>query len=160
MPWNVSMVVLRLATKSDEKAYTATPPLIHIWQTTHIWGATWLPSTMVSFLNDKGSREGRPCELGCWHLPVCEGNWAGNVDPQVAQARYIKSLGPVVQKPIIFNPRLKTNLGVYFSTPKCCSTLIFGKTLHKKSILKNKNKQKKLLPKSWNMKQKFTLILD
>ena len=38
--------------------------------------------------------------------------------------------GPVVQKPINANPRLKINQGVYFSSPKCCSTLIFGKTLH------------------------------
>ena len=38
-------------------------------------------------------------------------------------------LGPVVQKPINANPRLKINQGVYFSTPKCCSTLIFGKNL-------------------------------
>ena len=34
--------------------------------------------------------------------------------------------GPVVQKPIKANPRLKINQEVYFSTPKCCSTLIFG----------------------------------
>ena len=39
-------------------------------------------------------------------------------------------LGPVVQKPINANPRLKINQGVYFPTPKCYSTLIFGKTLH------------------------------
>ena len=38
--------------------------------------------------------------------------------------------GPVFQKPINANPRLKINQGVYFSTPKCCSTLIFDKTLH------------------------------
>ena len=58
-------------------------------------------------------------------------------------------LGPVVQKPINANPRLKINQGVYFSTPKCFSTLIFGKTLHyNKLILKNRNKEKKLLPKS------------
>ena len=43
--------------------------------------------------------------------------------------------GPVVQKPINANPRLKVNQGVYFFTPRCRSTLIFGKTLHwKKSI--------------------------
>ena len=41
-----------------------------------------------------------------------------------------KDLGPVVQKPINANPRLKNNQGVYFSTPKCCSKLIFGKALH------------------------------
>ena len=69
--------------------------------------------------------------------------------------------GPVVQKPIKANPRLKINREVYFSTSKCCSILIFGKTLHwKKSILKNKNKQKKLRQKVLNLKQKFTLILD
>ena len=46
--------------------------------------------------------------------------------------------GPVVQKPINANPRLKINQEVYLSLPKCCSTLIFGKTLHRrKSILKN-----------------------
>ena len=39
-------------------------------------------------------------------------------------------LGPVVQKPINANLRLKINQGVYFSIPKCCSTLIFGKSLH------------------------------
>ena len=58
-------------------------------------------------------------------------------------------LGPVAQKPINANLRLKINQAVYFSTPKCCSTQIFGRTLHEKtSILKNKNKQKKLSPKS------------
>ena len=35
-------------------------------------------------------------------------------------------LGPVVQKPIYANPKLEINQGVYFSTPKCCSTLILG----------------------------------
>ena len=39
-------------------------------------------------------------------------------------------LGPVVQMPITANPRLKINQGVNFSTPKCCSTLILGKTSH------------------------------
>ena len=42
-------------------------------------------------------------------------------------------LGPVAQNPINANPRLKINQGAYFSTPKCCSTLIFGKTLHYRS---------------------------
>ena len=37
--------------------------------------------------------------------------------------------GPFVRKPINANPRLKINQGVYFPTPKCCSTLILGKTL-------------------------------
>ena len=39
-------------------------------------------------------------------------------------------LGPVFRKPINANPRLKINQGVYFSTPKCCTTLMFGKILH------------------------------
>ena len=38
--------------------------------------------------------------------------------------------GPVVQKPINANPRLKINQGVYFSATECCSKLIFGKTIH------------------------------
>ena len=37
--------------------------------------------------------------------------------------------GPVVQKPINANPRIKINQGLYFFTPKCGSTLIFDKTL-------------------------------
>ena len=41
-----------------------------------------------------------------------------------------KTWALVVQKPINANPRLKINQGVYFSTPECCSTLIFSKTLH------------------------------
>ena len=49
----------------------------------------------------------------------------------------ISHQGPVVQNPINDNPRLKVNQGVYFSSPRCCSRLIFGRTLHqKKSILK------------------------
>ena len=60
-----------------------------------------------------------------------------------------KLQGPVPRKPITANLRLKINQAVYFSTPKCCSTQIFGRTLHEKtSILKNKNKQNKLSPKS------------
>ena len=70
-------------------------------------------------------------------------------------------LGPVPQKSINANPRLKVNHAVYFSAPRWCLTLVIGKTLHKKkSILKNKNKQKKLSPKVENMKQKFMVILD
>ena len=42
----------------------------------------------------------------------------------------LDQLGPVVQKPINANPTLKINQGVHFSSPKCCSTLIFGKTVH------------------------------
>ena len=57
--------------------------------------------------------------------------------------------GPVPQKPINANSGLKTNQAFYFSTAKCCSTQIFGRTLYEKtSILKNKNKQKKLSTKS------------
>ena len=40
------------------------------------------------------------------------------------------ALGPVVRKPINANPILIAYEGVYFSTPKCGSTLIFGKNLH------------------------------
>ena len=79
----------------------------------------------------------------------------------LADVQTLYHLGPVVQKPINANPRLKINQGVYFSTPKCRSTLIFGRTLHRrKSILKNKNKQKKLSPKSGKRETNFTLILD
>ena len=68
---------------------------------------------------------------------------------------HVKQLGPVPQKPINANLRLKINQAVYFSSPKCCSTQIFGRTLHEKtSILKNKNKQKKLSPKSWKRETK------
>ena len=44
-------------------------------------------------------------------------------------AKYVTTvLGPVAQKPISANPRLKVNQRVYLSTPRCCSTrLIFGK---------------------------------
>ena len=38
--------------------------------------------------------------------------------------------GTVVQKPINTNPRLKVDQGVYFSTPRCCSRLVFSKTLN------------------------------
>ena len=38
--------------------------------------------------------------------------------------------GPVVRKPINPNPRLKNNQGVYFSTPKCCTTLILTLISH------------------------------
>ena len=52
------------------------------------------------------------------------------------------NLGLVVQKPFHANPRLKINQGVYFSTPKYCSTLIFGKIVRwRQSILKNQNKK-------------------
>ena len=79
----------------------------------------------------------------------------------VAKSSSLNDQGPVVQKPINANPGLKINQGVYFSTPKCCSMLIFGKTLHKKkSILKNTNKQRNFHQKVEIMKQKFTLILD
>ena len=42
------------------------------------------------------------------------------------------SLGPVAQKPINANPRLKVNQTVYFSTPRCCSTPLFSKLLYQK----------------------------
>ena len=58
------------------------------------------------------------------------------------------ALGPVPQKSVNANLRLKVNHAVYFSAPRCCSTLIIGKTLHeRKSILKSKNKRKKPSPK-------------
>ena len=44
--------------------------------------------------------------------------------------RQYSSQGPVVQKPINGNPILNINRGVYFFTPKCCSTLISRKKLH------------------------------
>ena len=48
--------------------------------------------------------------------------------------------GPVVRKPMNANPRLIAYEGVYFSTPKCCSTLIFGKndTLEEVNLEKQK----------------------
>ena len=49
---------------------------------------------------------------------------------EFAQRQVIIQLGPVVRKPINANRRLKIYQGVYFSTPKCCTTLIFGKSLH------------------------------
>ena len=64
-------------------------------------------------------------------------------------SKLFTNMGPVPQKPINANLRLKINQAVNFSTPKCCSTQIFYRTLHEKtSILKNKNKQKKLSPQS------------
>ena len=66
-----------------------------------------------------------------------------------AASDFGKYLGTVVRKPINANPRLKINQGVYFSTPKCCTTLIFSKILHyTRSSLKTKNNKKKLSPKS------------
>ena len=62
-------------------------------------------------------------------------------------------LGPVVENPINANSRLKINEGVYFSTPKCCLTLIFCKTLHeKKLILKNKISKRNFHQKVEKMK--------
>ncbi|XP_068744888.1 uncharacterized protein [Montipora capricornis] len=46
-------------------------------------------------------------------------------------------LGPVVQKPINANPRLKINQGVYFSSPKCCSTLIFNRLSNNRAQVTN-----------------------
>ena len=68
-------------------------------------------------------------------LPVAETGWALQIGSSKSGfnttiVNYDTTQGPVVQKAINANPRLKINRGVYFSTPKCCSTLIFGKTLH------------------------------
>jgi len=72
--------------------------------------------------------------------------------------------GAIAQKPINANLRLNLNQGDYLSTPRSCSTSIFGKILtQKKSILKKKEKEiskKSFHQKVENMKQKFTLILD
>ena len=82
----------------------------------------------------------------------CEQNWR----MRGYRRLWLNQQGPVVQNPINDNPRLKVNQGIYFSTPRCCSTLTFGKNLHqKKSILKSKNKQKKLSPKSWKYERNF-----
>ena len=59
------------------------------------------------------------CRKFCWGYSLL-----------LVECKVAKRLGPVVQKPINANTRLKINRGVNFSTPKCCSTLIFGKTLH------------------------------
>ena len=55
-----------------------------------------------------------------------------DLHPSFSQKKNIAATaqGPVVQKPINANLRLRINQRVYFSTPKCCSTLIFGKSLH------------------------------
>ena len=82
------------------------------------------------------------------------------LDTSVPRFHALRYLGPVVQNPINDNPRLKVNLGD-FSTPRCCSTLIFGKALHqKKSILKSKMSKRSFHQKAENMKEKLTLILD
>ena len=61
--------------------------------------------------------------------------------PPLPSPQSSRHLGPAIQMPINANPRSKIHQGVYFSTPKCCSTLIFGKTLHwNKSILKRKKR--------------------
>ena len=67
------------------------------------------------------------------------------------------------KNPIKANSTLKICQGVHFSTPKCCSTLIFGKpqfTMHLNLKKQNKNKDKKLHQKVENMKQEFLIILD
>ena len=66
-------------------------------------------------------------------------------------------LGPVVQKPINANPWLKINQGVYFFTPKYCSTLIFAKTLHQRNSILKKTK---ISQKVENTKPKFMLIQE
>ena len=59
------------------------------------------------------------------------------------------------KKLIKANPTLKIYQGVHFSTPKCCSTLIFGKPQFpiQLNLKKNKNKDKKLHQKVENKKQ-------
>ena len=81
------------------------------------------------------------------------GPWIGSTGVVHGSGPQVWSMepGPVVQKPINANPRLKISQGVYFSTSKCCSTLIFGKT---------KISERNFHQKVENMKQKFTLILD
>ena len=72
--------------------------------------------------------------------------------------QFCNHLGPVPEKPINANLRLKIN---HFSTPTCCSTQIFGRTLHEKtSILKTKISKRNFHQKVENVKQRFTLILD
>ena len=79
-------------------------------------------------------------EIMQWETPVSKRSWETTV----------------VQKLINANPRLKINQGVYFTTPKCCTTLIFGKfTLEYVNLEKQK-----LAKEIENMKQTFTLILD
>ena len=109
----------------------------------------WLCTSAADELNH-GSSGTKPCHLAP-PGKVCQ---LVQCFPQLACCQ-IKSFpthshqGPVVQKPININPRLKVNQGVYFFNPRCCSMLTFSKMLHKKkSILKNKNKQKKRSTKS------------
>ena len=86
-------------------------------------------------------------------LPEHSAFWISRIF-KIKLSQYL-SLASRAQKPINANLRLKINQAVYFSTPKCCSTQIFGRTLHEKtSILKNKNKQKKFSPKRWKRETK------
>ena len=72
----------------------------------------------------------------------------------LADVQTLYHLGPVVQKPINTNPKLKINQGISFSTPKCQSMQIFGRTLHwRKSILKNKISKINFHRKVENVKQ-------
>ena len=122
-----------------------------------------LPSVKRAFLRAKREMRGLQMHLPPWFWLAAEMSnnlawpmrtWGSLRIPFQCQswrefvlAYFVVLQGPVVQKPINVNPRLKNYQGVYFSTPKCCSTLIFGKTLHyKKAILKNINKQKKFSP--------------
>ena len=59
-------------------------------------------------------------------------NKVGGLIREVGLNRGFTVLDLVVQKPINTSPILTIiiNQGVYFSTPKCCSMLIFGKTFH------------------------------
>ena len=53
-----------------------------------------------------------------------------NWQPFMNSVYGLSKLGPGAKKPINANPRLKVNQGVYFFTPRCCSTLLFGKSLY------------------------------
>ena len=58
-------------------------------------------------------------------------SWIFELDFRVGQCKVqIADQEPVVQPPINAKLRLKINKIVLLSTPKCCSRLIFGKTLH------------------------------
>lgn len=63
--------------------------------------------------------------------------------------------------PIYPDPRLKINHEVYFSTPKCFSTLILQNfRLEEVNILTNRKQQKKFSTKGKKLIPKLVLILD
>lgn len=70
-------------------------------------------------------------------------------------------LCPIVLKPIYPDPRLKINHEVYFSAPKCFSTLILQNfRLEEVNILTNRKQQKKFSTKGKKLIPKLVLILD